>query len=160
MSDETYPSWSLEALPRKERKWLSLFSLRFGAVLCTMTAIICFAWAMQEHNRVGVATDGLGSAFAAINLGTVSYGFVWSSVVLIVVLCNCAVHPGIIIAFDCIAFVAQIITVSFELHELAYWHAGGYKMRNTRAADVLYGVECLACSRKAGRQNAKQTFEA
>ncbi|KAJ5551743.1 hypothetical protein N7461_006441 [Penicillium sp. DV-2018c] len=146
MSAETYPSWSLEALPRKERKWLSLLSLRFGAVLCTMTAVICFAWAMEEHDKVGVATDGLGKAFAEINLGTTAYGFVWSSFVLIVALCTCAMHPGIIIAFDCIAVIAQLITVCLELHELVYWHDGGYGMSGTRDDDVLYGVECLACS--------------
>lgn len=75
-----------------------------------------------------------------------SYGFVWSSVVIIVVFCNCAVPPGVIIAFDCIAFISQIITVCFDLNELVYWHAGGYEYYSHPDVDRLYGAECLACS--------------
>ncbi|KAJ5458404.1 hypothetical protein N7475_009792 [Penicillium sp. IBT 31633x] len=111
-----------------------------------MIAVICFAWAMQQHHEGLVSTDGLGEAFAVINLGTAAYGFVWSTVVLIVVFCNCAIPPGVIIAFDCIAFLAQIITVGFELHELTYWHLGGYEIYDSQESDRLYGAECLACA--------------
>ncbi|KAJ5162555.1 uncharacterized protein N7500_004385 [Penicillium coprophilum] len=139
-------SFCIEAVPRKERKWLSLLSLRFGAVLCTMVAIICFAWAMVQHQEGVVSSDGLGEAWSSINLGTASYGFLWSLILLIVVFCNCVVHPGIIVAFDCIACIAQLITVCFDLHELAYWNLGGYGYSSTHNLDPLYGAECLACS--------------
>ncbi|KAJ5954055.1 hypothetical protein N7501_008334 [Penicillium viridicatum] len=184
LNDQPSPSFCIEAVPRKEKKWLSLLSLRFGAVLCTMIAIICFAWAMVQHHEGVVSSDGLGEAWSSINLGTASYGFVWSTIFLIVVFCNCAVHPGVIVAFDCIAFIAQLITVCFDLHELAYWNLGGYSYSSNHKAGPLYGAECLGCSmilvgvlfnlilcvrasiachrlRKAGKQlDNKQTLEA
>ncbi|KAJ5774747.1 hypothetical protein N7457_009643 [Penicillium paradoxum] len=145
-SNDLTHSLCLDAIHRKEKKWLSLLSLRFGAVLCTMIAIICFAWALVKHDEGIVSTDGLGAAWASINIGTASYGFVWSTVVLIVVFCNCAIPPGVTIAFDCIAFLAQIITVCLELIEIAHWHAGGYGDYSHPDAGPLYGAECLACS--------------
>lgn len=75
-----------------------------------------------------------------------SYGFVWSTIFLIVVFCNCAVHPGVIVAFDCIAFAVQFSTVCIDLHELAYWSLGGYGYSSTHNVGRLYGVECLGCS--------------
>ncbi|CAI7596177.1 unnamed protein product [Penicillium palitans] len=146
LNHQPSPSFCIEAVPRKEKKWLSLLSLRFGAVLCTMIAIICFAWAMVQHHEGVVSSDGLGEAWSSMNLGTASYGFVWSTIFLIVVFCNCAVHPGVIVAFDCIAFLAQLITVCLDLHELAYWNLGGYSYSSNRKAGPLYGAECLGCS--------------
>ncbi|CAG8168802.1 unnamed protein product [Penicillium nalgiovense] len=183
INHEPSPSFCIEAIPRKEKKWLSLFSLRFGTVLCTMIAIICFAWTMVQHHEGVVSTDGLGEAWSSLNLGTASYGFVWSTIFLIVVFCNCSVHPGVIIAFDCIAFIAQIITVCFHLHELVFYNLGGY-YSSLHDTGPLYGAECLGCSmiligilfnlilcvrasiachrlRKAAKQpGAKQTFDA
>jgi hypothetical protein len=71
-NDKTRTSWCLDAVPRRENKWLSLLSLRFGTILCNMIAIICFAWAMPQHIIGLVSTDGLGQTWAGINLGTVS----------------------------------------------------------------------------------------
>ncbi|CAG7936192.1 unnamed protein product [Penicillium nalgiovense] len=183
LNHEPSPSFCIEAIPRKEKKWLSLFSLRFDTVLCTMIAIICFAWTMVQHHEGVVSTDGLGEAWSSLNLGTASYGFVWSTIFLIVVFCNCAFHPGVIIAFDCIAFIAQIITVCFHLHELVFYNLGGY-YSGLHDTGPLYGAECLGCSmiligilfnlilcvrasiachrlRKAAKQpGAKQTFDA
>lgn len=173
LNHQSSPSFCIEAIPRKEKKWLSLLSLRFGTVLCTMVAIICFAWAMVQHHEGVVSTDGLGEAWSSLNLGTVSqristitiftvvvgqtywprifyhqasYGFVWSTIFLIVVFCNCAVHPGVIVAFDCIAFIAQIITVCFHLHELVFYNLGGYYPSGHGTRGLLYGAECLGCS--------------
>lgn len=72
LNHQSSPSFCIEAIPRKEKKWLSLLSLRFGTVLCTMVAIICFAWAMVQHHEGVVSTDGLGEAWSSLNLGTVS----------------------------------------------------------------------------------------
>lgn len=72
LNHEPSPSFCIEAIPRKEKKWLSLFSLRFDTVLCTMIAIICFAWTMVQHHEGVVSTDGLGEAWSSLNLGTVS----------------------------------------------------------------------------------------
>ncbi|OQE23446.1 hypothetical protein PENFLA_c011G07672 [Penicillium flavigenum] len=183
LDHQSSPSFCIEAIPRKEKKWLSLLSLRFGTVLCTMIAIICFAWAMVQHHEGVVYSDGLGEAWSSLNLGTASYGFVWSTIFLIVVFCNCVVHPGVIIAFDCIAFIAQIITVCFDLHELVFYNLGGYYPSHPDTGP-LYGAECLGCSmiligvlfnlilcvraciachrlRKAAKQpDAKQAFDA
>jgi hypothetical protein len=46
--------------------------LRFGTVLCNLIAMICFAWAMEQHYIGVVSTDGLGQAWAGANLGTVN----------------------------------------------------------------------------------------
>ncbi|KAJ6093960.1 hypothetical protein N7467_002805 [Penicillium canescens] len=181
--DQTNPSWCIEAIPRQQKKWLSFLSLRFGTVLCTLTAVICFSWAMVQHDEGIVSTDGLGSAWSSINIGTSAYGFIWSTAYLIVIFCNCIVPPAASITFDCIAFIAQIIGVSFDLHELAYWNGGGYGLSRTTDDDVLYGVECFGCSvmlfgaliylvlvvwasrachveRKAGRRDFKPSFGA
>ncbi|CAG8922960.1 unnamed protein product [Penicillium salamii] len=144
--DNTITSWCLEAVPRSERKWLSFLSLRFGIVLCNIIAMVCFAWAMEEHHKGFVSTDGLGESWAGINLGTSAYGFTWSTIFLIVVFCNCAVHPGVIIAFDSVAFCAQVITICFYLNELVGYHLGGYGTYTTYDGNKLYGVECLSCS--------------
>jgi hypothetical protein len=72
-----------------------------------------------------------------------AYAFLWSAVFLAVVLIfNCRVHPGASIAFDCLAFLAQIITVSFYVNEFAEYQHGGYS-ENTEEAKRLYGVECF-----------------
>lgn len=72
-----------------------------------------------------------------------SYAFLWSAVFLAVVLIfNCRLHPGASITFDCLAFLAQIITVSFYVNEFAEYQHGGYS-ENTKEAKRLYGVECF-----------------
>ncbi|KAJ5945160.1 hypothetical protein N7516_005328 [Penicillium verrucosum] len=132
-----------------------------------MIGIVCFAWAMVQHQEGVISSDGLGEAWSTMLLGTTSYGFVWSTIFLIVVLCNCAVHPGVIVAFDFIAFAGQFSTVCIDLHELAYWSLGGYGYSSTHNVGRLYGVECLGCSmvlvgrlRKAGKQlDNKQTID-
>lgn len=68
---KTNDAWCLEAVPRKDRKWLSFLSLRFGAIPCNVIAVVCFAWAMEQHVMGVVSTDGLGQTWAGINLGTV-----------------------------------------------------------------------------------------
>jgi hypothetical protein len=70
--DQEHPTWCLEAVPRQQKKWLSFLTLRFAAVLCQMTVVICFAWAYTEHEKPVAYIDGLGSAWSSINLGTVS----------------------------------------------------------------------------------------
>lgn len=60
-------------------------------------------------------------------------------------LCGCTVHPGVSIAFDCIAFLAQVIPVAMDLNEFATYHAGGYGESGT-LDDRLYGVECFGCA--------------
>lgn len=165
--DQHQPTWCLEAVPRQPKKWLSFLTLRFAAVLCQMTIVICFAWAYTEHEKPVAYIDGLGSAWSSINLGTVSrsipfwdtytfdhhansssvvqaaYAFLWSIVFLVVVLIfNCRVHPGASITFDCLAFLAQVITVSFYVNEFAEYQNGGYS-ENTEEAKRLYGLECF-----------------
>ncbi|KGO75073.1 hypothetical protein PITC_047560 [Penicillium italicum] len=146
LNHQPSPYFCIESIPRKENKWLSLLSLRFGTVLCTMIAIICFAWAMVQHHEGVVSSDGLGEAWSSINLGTVSYGFVWSTLVLILVFCNCTIHPGVVVAFDCVAFIAQLITVCLYLQELDYWNHGGYSYSSAHNVGQLYRAECLGCS--------------
>ncbi|GLI71847.1 hypothetical protein PoHVEF18_000014 [Penicillium ochrochloron] len=180
--DQERPTRCLEAVPRQQKKWLSFLTLRFAAVLCQMTVVICFAWAYTEHEKPVAYIDGLGSAWSSINLGTAAYAFLWSTIFLVVVLIfNCRVHPGASITFDCLAFLAQIITVSFYVNEFAEYQHGGYS-ENTGEAKRLYGVECfgiammflglifnlvlmirasMAChvERKAGKQAIQPKFE-
>lgn len=66
----------------------------------------------------------------------------WSTIFLVIVLCGCAVHPGVSIAFDCIAFLAQIIPVAMDLNEIATYHAGGYGVSGT-LDDRLHAAECF-----------------
>ncbi|KAJ5976029.1 hypothetical protein N7481_009736 [Penicillium waksmanii] len=122
-------------------------SLRFGVIISTIVPIVCFAWAYPQHEAGVVSTDGLGSAWAGINLGTASYGFVWSTVVFLVVLVfNCTIPPGVIICFDCIAWLAQLITMCFDMQELGGWHAGGYGYYKNNMHEILYGTEDFGCS--------------
>ncbi|KAJ5232902.1 hypothetical protein N7468_005858 [Penicillium chermesinum] len=141
--DQSNPSWCLEAVPRQSKKWLSLVTLRFGALLCQLICVICFSWALAEHEKGIAYIDGLGSGWSSINLGTSSYAFLWSATFLTVVAFNRRVHPGIGIAFDLLAFLAQMITVAFYLNEFAQWQTGGYP-DDTEEAKRLYGVECFA----------------
>ncbi|KAJ5161788.1 hypothetical protein N7492_007180 [Penicillium capsulatum] len=139
------PAWTLEAVPRHQKRWLSFLSLRFGTVLCSMVGIICFAWALVQHENSVVYTDGIGAGFSSFNLGTSTYGFLWSSIFLLIVSCSCAVHPGVSIAFDCIGLLAQIITTLMYLAGLGEYHSGGYQDSGT-ADDQLYGVEVFGCA--------------
>lgn len=70
--EESYTGWHPDAVPRQQKKWLNFLSLRFGAIISTIAPIVCFAWAYTQHEAGVVATDGLGSAWAGISLGTVS----------------------------------------------------------------------------------------
>lgn len=70
-NDKSSASWCLEAVPRRQKKWLSLFSLRCVIIICNIIAVVCFSWAMKQHYKGVVSTDGLGQAWAGINLGTV-----------------------------------------------------------------------------------------
>lgn len=67
----TETTWSLEAVPRQKKNWLSLLSFRFGTVLCSMVGIVCFAWALVQHENNVVYTDGIGAGYSSFNLGTV-----------------------------------------------------------------------------------------
>lgn len=69
--DQTYPSWCLEAVPRRSKKCLSFLTFRFAALICQMTCIICFTWAYTDHEKGVAYIDGLGSTWSSINLGTV-----------------------------------------------------------------------------------------
>ncbi|KAJ5578470.1 uncharacterized protein N7459_007434 [Penicillium hispanicum] len=142
LHDRSHHALCVEALPRKQQKWLSFLSLRFGTVLCSMVGIVCFAWAFSQHEAEVVYTDGIGAGLAVSNLGTASYGFVWSTIIFSIVFFGCAVHPGVSIAFDCIALISQIITAVWNLYELGFYHAGGYGDPGTQD-DRLYGVECF-----------------
>lgn len=68
---ESYNGWHPDAVPRQQKKWLNFLSLRFGAIICTIAPIVCFAWAYTQHDAGVVATDGLGRSWSGINLGTV-----------------------------------------------------------------------------------------
>ncbi|CAI7576116.1 unnamed protein product [Penicillium pancosmium] len=145
--EESYTGWHPDAVPRQQKKWLNFLSLRFGAIINTIAPIVCFAWAYTQHEAGVVATDGLGSAWAGINLGTASYGFVWSTVVFLVVLTfNCAIPPGVVIFFDCISWLAQLITICFYMQELGGWHAGGYGYSSNNKHENLYEAEVFGCS--------------
>ncbi|OQE24434.1 hypothetical protein PENSTE_c007G09907 [Penicillium steckii] len=144
---ETYAGWYPDAVPRQQKKWLNFLSLRFGAIISTIAPIICFAWAYTQHQDGAVSTDGLGASWASINLGTAAYGFTWSTALFLVVLIfNCAVPPGFIIFFDCIAWLAQLITIIFYMQELGGWHAGGYGYSKNRTHEELYGAEVFGAS--------------
>ena len=49
-----------------------LLGLRIGALLCQLNCVVCFAWALTEHEKGIAYIDGLGSSWSSINLGTVS----------------------------------------------------------------------------------------
>ena len=70
-SAQTYPTWSVEALPRRDKKWLSLLTLRFGTMLCSLVGIGCFSWAFTQHDGDVVYTDGIGAGYSSFNIGTV-----------------------------------------------------------------------------------------
>lgn len=70
--DQAYPTWKLEAVPRAQKKWLSLLSFRFGTILCSMVGVICFAWAYVQHENGVAYTDGIGSGYSIVNMGVVS----------------------------------------------------------------------------------------
>lgn len=54
--------------------------------------------------------------------------------------------PGFIIFFDCIAWLAQLITIIFYMQELGGWHAGGYGYSRNRTHEELYGAEVFGAS--------------
>lgn len=70
-SAQTHPTWSVEALPRRDKKWLSLLTLRFGTMLCSLVGIGCFSWAFTQHDGDVVYTDGIGAGYSSFNIGTV-----------------------------------------------------------------------------------------
>ncbi|KAJ5082719.1 hypothetical protein N7532_011762 [Penicillium argentinense] len=145
--EQGHSGWHPDVIPQHQKKWLKFLSLRFGAMVSAIAPIACFAWAYTQHRAGEVSTDGLGASWSHINLGTAAYAFAWSTLKFLVVLIfNCAIHPGITIAFDCIAWVAQLITICFYLIELGYWHAGGYGYSKTGVHKQLYGAEVFGCS--------------
>ncbi|KAL2005152.1 hypothetical protein VTN00DRAFT_3002 [Thermoascus crustaceus] len=144
-SSSSSSHWSPEAIPRKENGnniWIFLLSIRFITVVFSAAGIICFALALKQHERV--YTDGIGEAMTGSVLGTVSYAFLSSLLVVFTTqILNIAVHPGIRIPLDLIACAAVLTTSIMDLHEVAYYHAEhGYRY----SCKWVYGVPCRGLS--------------
>ncbi|KAJ5091378.1 hypothetical protein NUU61_006248 [Penicillium alfredii] len=143
--EQTIPAWCIEAVPRPYSRWLSFLSLRFVTVLTSMIGVICYAWGLPLQQGGLVYSDGVGPALASSNLGTAAYGFLWSSsVILVVVAFNCAVHPGATITFDLLAMAGQITTAVWDMYELGYYHDFGVERWSRGRERRLIGVEVFA----------------
>lgn len=70
--EQANTGWHPDAVPRQQNKWFNFLSLRFGAMITTVAPIVCFAWAYTQHQEGEVSTDGLGTWWSHMNLGTVS----------------------------------------------------------------------------------------
>ncbi|KAI9926002.1 hypothetical protein MW887_004461 [Aspergillus wentii] len=122
--EQTTPAWCIEAVPRPHKRWLSFLSVRFVTVLFSLIGLICFAWGYPQQQDGGIAYgDGPTASLACSNLGTAAYGFAWSSIfILVVVIFNCAVHPGASITFDFLACAAQACTSVWYIYELEHYY--------------------------------------
>ncbi|EAW09011.1 uncharacterized protein ACLA_077580 [Aspergillus clavatus NRRL 1] len=116
--------------------------LRGAALLTSAAGFIAFAWSLKEHERENVFDDGAGS-ISAIVLGTTAYACLWSLVLLTVrLLMTGWIHPGVYIAFDMIAFLANTIGASMSLAVLAPVMSGEYNCRRRGCrGDLLMRVE-------------------
>ncbi|GFF74386.1 hypothetical protein IFM60648_06957 [Aspergillus lentulus] len=119
-----------------------VLSLRTAALLTSAAGFISLAWSITHHE--GISDDGAGSINSVV-LGTVAYAFLWSLVALTIRLIPRRIHPGIYLAFDMIAFLANAITGSIGLAVLAPVMEGGYSCYSTGCdGDAVLRVEIFA----------------
>ncbi|GFF62958.1 hypothetical protein IFM51744_11056 [Aspergillus udagawae] len=120
----------------------AILSLRTAALLTSAAGFISLAWSITHHK--GISDDGAGS-ISSIVLGTIAYAFLWSLVALTIRLIPRRIHPGIYLAFDLIAFLANAITGSIGLAVLAPVMEGGYSCYSAGCdGDAVLRVEIFA----------------
>ncbi|RLM00017.1 hypothetical protein CFD26_107319 [Aspergillus turcosus] len=79
------------------------------AILTSAAGLISLAWSLKHHEDI--SDDGVGG-INSIVLGTIAYAFLWSLIALAIrlVLGHIHIHPGIYLAFDLVAFLANVST--------------------------------------------------
>ncbi|KAH2569209.1 hypothetical protein KXV42_008919 [Aspergillus fumigatus] len=102
----------------------AVLSLRTAALVTSAAGFISLAWSITHHKDI--SDDGAGG-INSIVLGTIAYAFLWSLVALTIRLTPRRIHPGIYLAFDLIAFLANVIAGSIGLAVLAPAMEGGPK---------------------------------
>ncbi|KAB8260952.1 hypothetical protein BDV32DRAFT_148826 [Aspergillus pseudonomiae] len=126
MTDRNYPL--LDGHPAN-------LSLRIAALVSAFTSLAVFAWAIKAHDRV--FTDLNGASLCVMILATSSYAVLWSLVPLTVrLLLRRALHPGVHIAFDFIAFSAVFATTLVTMIVLTPIAEGGYSCRRSACRDT------------------------
>ncbi|KAH1284589.1 hypothetical protein KXV95_002469 [Aspergillus fumigatus] len=108
----------------------AVLSLRTAALVTSAAGFISLAWSITHHKDI--SDDGAGG-INSIVLGTIAYAFLWSLVALTIRLTPRRIHPGIYLAFDLIAFLANVIAGSIGLAVLAPAMEGGIQLRLLRA---------------------------
>ncbi|KAH3595645.1 hypothetical protein KXW46_009225 [Aspergillus fumigatus] len=104
----------------------AVLSLRTAALVTSAAGFISLAWSITHHKDI--SDDGAGG-INSIVLGTIAYAFLWSLVALTIRLTPRRIHPGIYLAFDLIAFLANVIAGSIGLAVLAPAMEGGLRPR-------------------------------
>ncbi|KAH3191372.1 hypothetical protein KXV92_002873 [Aspergillus fumigatus] len=127
----------------------AVLSLRTAALVTSAAGFISLAWSITHHKDI--SDDGAGG-INSIVLGTIAYAFLWSLVALTIRLTPRRIHPGIYLAFDLIAFLANVIAGSIGLAVLAPAMEGGYNCYSAGCdGDAVLRVEIFASrARKRG----------
>lgn len=120
----------------------AVLSLRTAALVTSAAGFISLAWSITHHKDI--SDDGAGG-INSIVLGTIAYAFLWSLVALTIRLTPRRIHPGIYLAFDLIAFLANVIAGSIGLAVLAPAMEGGYNCYSAGCdGDAVLRVEIFA----------------
>ncbi|KAE8354336.1 hypothetical protein BDV28DRAFT_147170 [Aspergillus coremiiformis] len=119
----------------------AILSLRIAAMVSAFTTIVVFAWALKAHDHV--YTDVNGASLCIMILISATYAALWSLIPLTIrSLLHRALHPGIYIAFDFIAFGAVFSTTVLTMSILTVYAEGGYNCRGYACRDTaLANVE-------------------
>ncbi|GIK07665.1 hypothetical protein Aspvir_003331 [Aspergillus viridinutans] len=98
--------------------------LRTAALLTSAAGFVSLAWSMTHHK--GISDDGAGESTPSSWEPYIAYAFLWSLIALTIRLIPRRIHPGIYVAFDLVAFLANVIAGCIGLAVLAPVMEGGY----------------------------------
>ncbi|KAF7122264.1 hypothetical protein CNMCM5793_000221 [Aspergillus hiratsukae] len=124
----------------------AILALRTAALLTSAAGLIALSWSLKHHE--GISDDGVGG-INPIVLGTIAYAFLWSLIALTtrLVLRRMHIHPAIYLAFDLVAFSANVCTGCIALAILAPGMEGGYNCYSYSESgcdgDVVLRVEAF-----------------
>ncbi|KAL4757817.1 uncharacterized protein BDW70DRAFT_105910 [Aspergillus foveolatus] len=102
--------------------------LRCLVLIASLAAVISFAYSQDAHDRGVVLTEDLGHHLVTPATGTTEYAFIWSLIILSIELSSpVAIHPGVYVAFDFLAWtaVATGLSLYLAMHE-PYYTGDGY----------------------------------
>ncbi|KAL4916760.1 hypothetical protein BDW62DRAFT_185545 [Aspergillus aurantiobrunneus] len=111
-------------------KWHSqpvAIGLRFLALVSSLAALVAFAYSQNRHDLEAVLVSDLGFHAVTPATGTIEYAFIWALIIVSIELSTpFALHPGLYVAFDLIAWLGVAVGVFMYLGVMEPYYTRPY----------------------------------